>query len=123
MLRAGLRELVLGGSGAESRDWVHIRDVARAIAMSSRYASEQAPVLNVGSGVGTRVADAVAMVRRAWIAAGGQAPSARFSGKSRPGDPISLVADTTSLAKIGFEFEHTLDEGVAEYVRWFMVRS
>jgi UDP-glucose 4-epimerase len=123
MLRAGVSELRLGGSGAELRDWVHIQDAARAMVMFSRNASEEAPALNIGSGVATTVAEVVEMVRRAWIAAGGRAPPARFCGNSRLGDPFSLIADTTHLAKLGFVIERRLDEGVDEYVRWFMTRS
>jgi UDP-glucose 4-epimerase len=59
------------------------------------------------------------LLRRAWIRAAGQAAPARFSGHSRPGDPFSLVADATNLAKGGFVFEHSLEQGVDEYVRWF----
>ena len=77
------------------------------------------PALNIGSGIATPVAEVVRLVRRAWIAAAGQAPAARFSGNSRPGDPFSLVADASNLANIGFVFEHSLEQGVDEYVRWF----
>jgi UDP-glucose 4-epimerase len=49
------------------------------------------------------------------------APNVRvsFSGKARPGDPFSLVADPGKLRSL--EFEWMLDplEGISRYVEWF----
>jgi UDP-glucose 4-epimerase len=115
-LQDGNRRLVLGGTGSEARDWTHVRDVARLLAVLPGY-DVAAPyhVLNGGSGVGTSVAQVAGSVIDSW----GDGLSVGFSGQSRAGDPTSLISDSTRLKALGFEWTTGLDAGVNEYVQWF----
>lgn len=117
-LASGADVLELGGTGRERRDWIEVRDVVRALQLIGPLASEQAPVLNVGTGCGTSIADVAALLTRAW---GGAAP-VRFSGRGRPGDPESLVAETARLDALGFSPDIELDAGIAAYVAWRKAR-
>ncbi len=118
-IRAGDKELLLGGTGAEIRDWVHVADAARAIAAFMTNASPFVPTINVGTGRGVSVADVVGRLTGAWTAEGSPCARAKFSGQSRAGDPFSLVAGTSALAKAEFQFEIPLDTGIVQYVRWY----
>jgi UDP-glucose 4-epimerase len=118
-IRAGNKELVLGGTGAEIRDWVHVLDAARAIAAFMMMATPDVPTINVGTGIGVSVADVVGRLLGAWTEESVLSAPVKFSGQSRAGDPFSLVAGTSNLAKAGFRFEVPLDTGIVQYVRWY----
>jgi UDP-glucose 4-epimerase len=115
-LQKGERELVLGGTGAELRDWTDIRDVVRLFAaISERPQRETFSVLNGGSGRGTNVADIAGMLVEAW---GGQI-SIRYSGSVRAGDPFSLLANDASLRSLPFSWQIPVARGIGDYVKWF----
>lgn len=112
-------EVELGGSGRELRDWVDVRDVARSLERVGQLASVQAPVINLASGVATAVSEIAAMVAAHWADAGTSSRKVTFSGRSRPGDPFSLVADVAQMRAYGIEIHIPVAQGVAEYVAWY----
>jgi UDP-glucose 4-epimerase len=106
--------VVLGGTGRELRDWLHVEDAVDAlIRVSSAKGTGEA--INAASGQGTSVAELAALVCAAW------SPHAtiKFSGGSRSGDPRSLVADVGQISSLGFAPRVLLAAGVREYVEWF----
>jgi len=108
--------LVLDGTGLERRDWIHSRDVARLLVMAAQtLPSAEAPVVNGATGIGHSVAEFAARVLEAW----GAGRVVTFSGRSRPGDPINLVADVTRLHTFGFVPHVELAPGIRAYVDWF----
>jgi UDP-glucose 4-epimerase len=109
----------LGGTGEELRDWMEIRDVVQALERLSRLATCECPVINVGSGKPTTVREIAEIVLANW-------PSNRrvtFTGKQRSGDPFSLVADCSQLRATGFSPQMPVNDGVPEYVRWYLRQS
>ncbi|ABB24698.1 NAD-dependent epimerase/dehydratase family protein [Pelodictyon luteolum] len=118
-LESGLVPLVLGGSGNELRDWTDVRDVVRALAMLAMMASESVPSVNVGTGVGTTVREIAERITRVWSQRNGREISVELSGKSRPGDPFSLIAYTVKLDETGFRWKIPLEKGLDDYVQWF----
>jgi UDP-glucose 4-epimerase len=115
-LQAGERNLVLGGTGAEVRDWTDVRDVARLLAeIDGRPPPESFQVINAGSGVGTTVARVAAILAECW----GGSTSVRFSGVVRAGDPPSLLADNAMLRALPFDWKIPVEQGFADYVSWF----
>lgn len=113
-------ELVLGGSGGELRDWTDVRDVARLLEQAAETASPDVTLLNAGRGQGLAVRDVVSLIVDAW---GGPSPTIRFSGQNRPGDPVSLVADTSRLNMLDFDWQILPEIGMVDYVRWFQQNS
>lgn len=108
----------LGGTGNELRDWSDVRDVVRALDQAAHLASDQAPVLNLATGRATPVREIASAVALHW---GGVDAAARvsFSGRSRVGDPFSLVANIGRMREHGIECRIPLTQGIAEYVDWF----
>ena len=89
-LHSGEQTLVLGGTGAEIRDWTDVRDVARFLVKINDWPqSKPFEIINGGSGVGTSVAEIAESLTKNW---GGDI-AVEFSGVVRAGDPFSLVAD------------------------------
>jgi len=110
--------ITLGGTGNELRDWTHVSDVVRGLATLESVAANSAPVVNIGTGTGTSVHQIAAQMTSEWFR-DAPAPSVQFSGHARPGDPFSLIAENASLTKLGFQWEHRLTDGLADYVRWY----
>jgi UDP-glucose 4-epimerase len=118
-LAQGEETLVLGGTGEEMRDWIDIRDVVRLLTRLTELPQPQPFwVINGGSGQGTSVADVVATLVRHWH----KDVAVRFSGVARAGDPKSLIADAAALRRLRFDWQISVDRGIADYVRWFKDR-
>ncbi|WP_213741223.1 NAD(P)-dependent oxidoreductase [Bradyrhizobium sp. dw_411] len=108
--------LVLGGTGAEIRDWTDVRDIARLLsAIADLPQPQKFRIVNGGSGRGTSVAEIASMLVRNW----GADVALRYSGIVRPGDPPSLLADDTLLRRLPFNWQIPLERGIADYVKWF----
>jgi UDP-glucose 4-epimerase len=113
------RTLVLGGTGAEIRDWTDVRDVARLLTtIADLPQPEKFRIINGGSGRGTTVAEIAGMLVRNW----GADVAVRYSGVVRPGDPPSLLADDGVLRRLPFDWRISLEQGIADYVKWFKGR-
>ena len=77
------------------------------------------PIVNAGSGQATSISRIAALVLESW-----PAPAAVvFNGKSRPGDPFSLVADSRQLRNMGFEWSVPVTSGICDYVQWYLQYS
>jgi UDP-glucose 4-epimerase len=115
-LQQGEQTLVLGGTGAEIRDWTDVRDVARLLTViADQPQPETFHIINGGSGRGTSVAEITGMLVRNW----GADVAVRYSGVVRPGDPPSLLADDALLRRLPFNWQMRLEQGIADYVKWF----
>lgn len=112
----------LGGTGNELRDWTDVRDVASALDQAARLASDQAPVLNLATSVATPVREIASTVASHWGGAEAEA-RVRFSGRSRPGDPFSLVANIDRMRAQGIECAIPVTQGIAEYVAWYRAQA
>ena len=116
------KSIELSGTGDELRDWTHIFDVVRAIEATYAMASPEVPVFNLGSGQATTVRD-IAQTVIDVFAEKGISCELRFNGAVRPGDPFSLVADPHQLQELGFVWHVKPQDGISEYVRWFLSQS
>ncbi len=118
-LAAGAVELKLGGTGDELRDWTDVRDVVRALEAVAPLAGEQVPTVNVGTGVAVSVCQITSRLAKCWVGEPGKPIPLSFDGRSRPGDPFSLVSAPGALQALGFRFEVDWRSGIAGYVQWF----
>ncbi len=108
--------LEMQGTGDEIRDWLYVEDAVTLLVAASKIASAPLALVNGGTGLGTCVRDVVQILCDILE----QSPDIEFSGRTRPGDPFSLVADTTRLQQtFGLSLEHSLRLGLTEYVNWF----
>jgi dTDP-L-rhamnose 4-epimerase len=108
-------ELPLFEDGEETRDFVHVDDVAEALAcvLSSRKAPNA--VINVGSGIGTSVRDVATLLADAL----GKSRNLRVTGEYRLGDIRHNAADIGRLRElVGYEPQVDLADGIARFARW-----
>lgn len=111
---SGAGETSILGTGTESRDFIHARDVARAVAALADAGAKGAGTFNVGSGRETRISDLAEAMGRAL----GMAVRPVYSGETRRGDPLRWVADIGKIARLGFAPATDLDAGLAATVAW-----
>lgn len=105
----------LGGTGDETRDFLHVTDAARLLTALAEAAVDRRPdVINGGTGRATSIRDVMGLLSSALRSPG----PAIFSGHTRAGDPQHLSADTTRLRALGFEPSVDLREGISRYAKW-----
>lgn len=117
-IRRGL-DLPIFEDGMESRDFVHVEDVARAIQACLDSVLPINRVVNVGSGVGTSVMD----VARQLVASLRGSVPLRVTSEYRLGDIRHNVADVTRLCELlpgGARIE--LAEGLDRFASWVMTQ-
>jgi UDP-glucose 4-epimerase len=109
-----LPEIRLFGTGDETRDFIFIDDLCAAVSAVVSKADFAGECINVASGKGVSIRDAVTMLLREL---GGE-KDALFQGTRREGDPDRWRADITRLKNLGFEANTTMSEGIRATAKW-----
>lgn len=112
---SGGGHIVLGGTGGETRDFLHVCDAAELLLHMVSCASAEAPaVVNGGTGHPTTIREAATVMERLC------ACDAKivFDGVVRIGDPVHLVASVERLAVTGFRPRIAFVDGLADYAAW-----
>lgn len=117
-LKSGPSTLMLGGTGNEIRDWIHISDAVQLLWLARDIGESSNPIINGGMGIGTSVRDIAIMICKEWDSSAGL----DFSGQKRSGDPEVLIADINRAKSLGFNSSKTLVDGIREFVRWYKTR-
>jgi dTDP-glucose 4,6-dehydratase/UDP-glucose 4-epimerase len=104
----------LFGNGAETRDFIYVADLCRAIELVLQRAAFRGEAINVASGEEVAIAEAAATFFREFA----PATTVRFTGRARTGDPDNWRANISELVAMGFAPEHNLQAGIREYVAW-----
>jgi UDP-glucose 4-epimerase len=108
-LKAG-QEMTIFGDGAQTRDFVYVGDVVRALLAARGAASVQAPVFNICTGHPTSIRE----LAEAIAATLGRPARTRFA-PPRLGDiRASLGTPAKARAAMGWEARTSLREGLAE---------
>ena len=92
----------LFGTGEETRDFIHVSDIVRAIELILAYDGPE-NVINVANYAGKLGADADVV---------------SFNGMVKEGDPRNWRADISLLKKLGYEKHMALSDGIEAYVEW-----
>lgn len=101
--------------GRQQRDFVHVRDVARAFRLALE-ADVQGEVFNIGSGRAYSI-DKVARLLAEALDLGGLEPE--ILGRFRAGDIRNCFANIDKArAWLGFEPEHRLETSLGPFVEW-----
>lgn len=104
--------------GRQTRDWVFVDDVVRALVRAAELEVEAPEVINVGSG---RATPLVEVARRLAAALGVEERGGRIrvTGEYRIGDVRHAVADVSvQRERLGVEPAVELGEGLARFAAW-----
>ena len=117
-VRRGL-QLTAFEDGLESRDFVHVSDVAQAMSLSLTTPNSPNTVINVGSGVATSVLEVAAGLSEAL----GRTPDIRVTSEYRLGDIRHNVADVTRLREVlGYTPQVNLQDGLRRFCDWVLTQ-
>lgn len=107
-------KVVVWGSGAPTREFLHVRDAARGIVLAAERYQDPAPV-NLGSGSEVSIKELAEKL----------AEKTGFRGKllwdtDKPdGQPRRCLNTQRAKKAFGFEAEVSLDEGLEETINWY----
>lgn len=105
---------VIYEDGLQTRDFVFVKDIARANLFAAEKKEADYQALNVGTGRSISIMDLV----KTLIGKYGKKVSADIPGKFRPGEVRHIVADTARISALGFKPAYTLEQGLKEYMCW-----
>jgi len=107
-------ELVVWGTGAPRREFLHVDDLADAcVFLMERYDSEQ--LINVGWGQDVSIAELAELVKHAV----GFQGAIRYDRSKPDGTPRKLL-DTSRINALGWRPRTELADGIVQVYRWFV---
>lgn len=111
--------IVVYEDGNQKRDFIFVKDVARAnlFVMESKKADYN--VFNVGTGKPTSVLEFISILSDTYH----KKAKIEMNNAFRPGEVRHLYSDASKLASIGFKPGTTVREGIAEYVEWIKTQG
>lgn len=107
-------EAAFFGTGDESRDFIHIDDIARAVDLVIQNAAFNGEVINVANGEAITIREAVNLFAQLK----GYQGQVVFNGIIREGDPRFWKADIGILKGWGYRPSVTLEQGIKSYIQW-----
>jgi GDP-L-fucose synthase len=110
----GEPRVVLWGDGSPTREFLHVRDAARAFRLALERYDGPEPV-NLGSGEEIAIGELAALVARAT----GYRGEVVWDTARPNGQPRRRLATDRARALLGFEAAVALREGIAELVAWY----
>ena len=105
--------LMVHGSGKQTRDYVYVEDVVKALVAAATAKDVNRQVINIGTGVGTNIAQLVSIIEQNT----GKKAQTIFS-PSISGGVSMLIADTGKAeAILGFKAQVSLADGINRLAR------
>jgi len=110
----GDRQIVVWGTGAASREFLHVRDAAEGIVEAAEKYEKSEPV-NLGAGFEIKIRDLVPLVARLC----------RFEGElvwdtTKPdGQPRRMLDTSRALREFGWKARIGFEEGLRETIAWY----
>lgn len=107
---------VFWGTGQETRDWIHVKDVAKLFYMARTRANKNCLIANFGSGIGIQIKD----ILHCLFAFFHNSLLPSFNGKNNAGNPQHYLANIEEIKRWGWKKSVSLEDGIREYVRWYL---
>lgn len=109
-------KILLFGTGLESRDFIYIKDLLRAIHLVVENGDFKGDCINIANGEEVFIKDCVKLFYSLFK----KEIHYQFSGEGRLGDPNNWLADIGKLKKIGYTQKFSLQEGLTRYHQWII---
>lgn len=110
-------EIVLQGNGTESRDFIHVSDIAYAIDSIVENAVMEGEAFNVANGIEVSIRDLANLI----ISNLSFHVSIEFDGKVPKGVPLNWCSNISKLKSLGFSPKITLDDGIKRFTKWALI--
>lgn len=100
------------GTGNESRDFIYIDDLLKAVELSLNQATFQGETINLANGEELFLIDIVDLYFKKLN------KRYHFSGEIKKGDPLNWKADISKIIEWGYKKTTELNEGLNKYLLW-----
>jgi len=104
------------GTGNESRDYIYIKDLVKAIELVCMSSDFKADIINIANGEEIRIKDAVSTFFNLFSSK----INYKFTGECRKGDPINWQAGIKKLKSLGYKPSVNLTDGLRQYYEWII---
>ena len=113
-MQANNDEILIYGTGNESRDFLYVVDVVKIIDQLIQKINFHGQAINVASGTETTIKDVVALFAKTYNWNG----IIKFSQQTRKGDPLNWRADISAIQSLNYIPTFTLQQGLQAYIEW-----
>ena len=110
----GLDEVSNWGTGTPTREFLHVKDAAEAIALAVEKDVSCEP-LNLGTGVETSIADLTTIIANAV----GYDGKVTWDTSKPDGQPKRYLDVSKARERLGFEAKISLEDGIKETIDWY----
>lgn len=106
--------IVLYGTGKESRDFIEVTDLVYAIDCVIQNGIFNGEFINVANG------EELTIEQVTKIFYSNINPSAKvtFAGENRKGDPVNWLANIEKLTQLGYSKKVNIEKGLTKYIEW-----
>ena len=101
------KQVRLFGTGNESRDFIYIHDLVKAIELVTLHAGFSGECINVANGREITLREAA----ETFVRELGEGHHVEFNNETRPGDPLNWCADISILKTFGYNCHYYLQPG------------
>lgn len=108
------KQVQLFGTGNESRDFIYIHDLVKALELVMNKAAFDGGCINVANGKEITLREAATT----FINELGNGFSINFSNENRSGDPLNWCAGISALQAMGYQQAYSLQQGLKNYIEW-----
>lgn len=102
------------GTGEETRDFIHIDDVVRAIDYCVNFADFQGEAINIANGEQVTICNVINIFYSFYP----KKKTLHFNNISKIGDPVNWRADITFLKSMGYSSTINISQGLEKYYLW-----
>lgn len=113
-MNSNSKEIVLYGTGNESRDFIHIFDILQSLNIIMQHSNFNADSINIANGEEILIKNAVETFAKLFNWEG----KIIFNNQIRAGDPQNWKADITIIKSLGYQQSIRLEEGLSKYIQW-----
>lgn len=107
-------KIVLYGTGNESRDFIHIKDIAQQILLAIVHSDFNGVALNVANGEEVKISEIVSLYQKQYP----KQFDYEFNGQERTGDPLNWCADISTMQNWGYKQSVHLTDGIKSMIEW-----
>ena len=108
------KNLILYGTGNESRDFLYVEDLMLAIDLIIQKYEKIGEIYNIASGIETKIRDVADILLRHLDVK----TNLIFNNEVKIGDPQNWQADISKIKSLGFIQNISLTTGIKKYVEW-----
>lgn len=108
------KEVVFWGSGQETRDFIHIKDVMKLFKLLFQQ-NDKFMIVNGGTGIKHTIKEIIEMIKVHF----NKDININFNGKINVGNPQYYCSDMTKLNNLEYKADISFYEGLNKYISWF----